>query len=246
MSARTSWNKGLPATNRGQSPSEETRRKLSASLKGIFAGTRNPFFGRKHSPETLERLSKRFSGERNPSFGKRRTMSPEARAKISAAQLGKPLNPLRRARQSRTAKISEQAIAQRDTVHQLHASKIELLLGERLRAAGVKGFSHQTRIPGATKLGFFHPFDHLNVETKTAIEVNGCYWHACPRCVHKALSPHQLAKHKRDAEIKDWAQRLGYRLIVVWECGLRAPRRVYPGIDLVGEVIYGGNRRRSS
>lgn len=60
--------------------SKETRAKISLSLKGIFAGSKNPMFGKRgelspsfgrhHSEETKAKLREQKLGNRNPMFGK--------------------------------------------------------------------------------------------------------------------------------------------------------------------------------
>jgi hypothetical protein len=201
-------------------------------------------WGRKHRPDTLKKLSEMNTGEKNPAFGKHWTLTPETRAKMGVLQTGRPLNPVRRARQSAANKTSPKAIAARDHLIKKFTSGIENLVGLRLRSTSMTGWKHQAYIPEAWQQGFEHRFDYLNVEKRIAIEVNGCYWHGCPNCYPGELRPHQLEKKQRDVEVATWAQRLGYRLIIVWEHGLRAPRRAFRGIDLVGELMYGGRRLR--
>jgi group I intron endonuclease len=70
--------------------SEETRVKLSNSLKGLLVGERNPMFGRvgnlnpfygkKHNKETIQILREKTSGEKHHFYGKKR---PEHSVKIS-------------------------------------------------------------------------------------------------------------------------------------------------------------------
>ena len=60
---------------------EETRRKLSESHKGIQAGENNPMFGRSHSAEVKQSHSDRMKGNQN---GKGKVKSEDARAKMSA------------------------------------------------------------------------------------------------------------------------------------------------------------------
>jgi hypothetical protein len=67
--------------------SKETRLKLSIAMKGKWAGEKNPFFGKRHSPETREKMSEALRGSRNPNYGKR---FPEETIRIMAeAQKGK-------------------------------------------------------------------------------------------------------------------------------------------------------------
>ena len=68
---------------------EETRRRLSLALKGKFAGENNPFFGQKHTPESLEKMRKprqSICGQNNPNYGG--GFSEEHRRKLSAAKSG--------------------------------------------------------------------------------------------------------------------------------------------------------------
>lgn len=48
---------------------EETKKKISEALKGVFDGENNPFYGKHHSEETKRLLSEKLSGENHPSFG---------------------------------------------------------------------------------------------------------------------------------------------------------------------------------
>ena len=52
---------------------EETKKKISNSLKGKFAGEKNPFYGKKHSEETKDKIRKNTNtkGKNNPMYGKR-------------------------------------------------------------------------------------------------------------------------------------------------------------------------------
>lgn len=97
--------------------SEETRKRLSASMKGKFTGEKNPFYGKHHTEETKKkmrenrpdlsgannpnyarkfseehrrRISESKSGENHPCYGKH--LSEETRAKISAANKGRRLS----------------------------------------------------------------------------------------------------------------------------------------------------------
>lgn len=79
------------------------------------------------------------------------------------------------------------------------------------------------RLPGAP--------DFANMSRRWAIFVNGCYWHHhknCPRgTVPKRNREFWLdkfaANRKRDAA-KVWAlRRLGYKVLIVWECQAERP-----------------------
>ena len=68
--------KGRPSANKGKHPSEETRRKLSESLKG-----------KHHSEETKRKMSESRKGRPSPNKGK--TMSEETKKKISESLKGR-------------------------------------------------------------------------------------------------------------------------------------------------------------
>jgi DNA mismatch endonuclease (patch repair protein) len=68
---------------------------------------------------------------------------------------------------------------------------------------------------------FFFPREH------TAVFVDGCFWHGCPRCGHtpKTNRPYwrkKLARNKqRDAQITRKLRSSGTRVLRLWECQLR-------------------------
>ena len=49
----------------------EIRAKQSKSMKGRHCGKDNSYYGKTHSPETLEKMSESHSGENNGMYGKR-------------------------------------------------------------------------------------------------------------------------------------------------------------------------------
>ena len=94
--------------------SEETRQRISESRKGKCVGVDNPFYGKHHTEEALQKMHKNrpnMSGPNNPNYGRKFTeehcrriseskrgknhpcygkhLSEETRAKISAANKGK-------------------------------------------------------------------------------------------------------------------------------------------------------------
>lgn len=66
----------------GLNPSEETRAKISANHADV-SGEKNPFYGKKHSKETREKMSLAKKGKSH------KPLSEETRAKISASNKGK-------------------------------------------------------------------------------------------------------------------------------------------------------------
>src|ERR1700694_767253 len=65
-------------------------------------------------------------------------------------------------------------------------------------------------------------------KARITIFVDGCFWHGCPQCGHipatnRAYWTAKLARNtRRDREMSKTLKALGYRVIRVWECQLRA------------------------
>lgn len=67
---------------------EKTKNKISKSMRGKHDGEKNPFFGRQHSAETKELISRMQSGKNNAFFGKHH--SDSTRAIMSQQRKGRP------------------------------------------------------------------------------------------------------------------------------------------------------------
>ena len=78
----------LQEGGRGGLPSDETRRKMSDTHKGLCAGEKHPMFGKHHSEESKKKLSETIKGEKHPFYG--RHHSEESKQKMSESLKGKP------------------------------------------------------------------------------------------------------------------------------------------------------------
>lgn|SRR5208337_671586 len=62
---------------------------------------------------------------------------------------------------------------------------------------------------------------HMHVDIffapKTCIELNGCHWHGCLVC-NKELTREQQVAQKKDAKRYFAIRRLGFDIVVFWEC----------------------------
>lgn len=103
-------------------------------------------------------------------------------------------------------------------------TKPELLVRQRLRAAGLTGYRLQwKKAPGRPDIAF--------PGRKVAIFVNGCFWHRCPHCnpsVPKRNTEFWEAKFRRNVERDQRAlaelAELGWTAITIWECELKRDR----------------------
>lgn len=103
-------------------------------------------------------------------------------------------------------------------------TKPELLVRQRLRAAGLTGYRLDwAKAPGRPDIAF--------PGRKIAIFVNGCYWHRCPHC--NPSTPRKNvefweAKFRRNVERDKRAlaelETLGWHAMTIWECELKRDR----------------------
>ena len=99
-------------------------------------------------------------------------------------------------------------------------TKPELLVRERLRAAGLTGYRLQWKAPGRPDVAW--------PGKKVALFVNGCFWHRCPHCnlsLPKSNVEYWQIKFDRNVE-RDKAnlellEADGWRVHVLWECQLK-------------------------
>lgn len=136
-------------------------------------------------------------------------------------------------------------------------TKPELLVRQRLRAAGLTGYRLEWKVPGKPDIAF--------PGRKIAILVNGCFWHRCPLCqlgkprTHaeywEAKFASNLARDQRNLRA---AAEEGWHVITVWECQLKKKRlpqteaylyhtlRLYDGGPACDAAIRRINAKRKS
>jgi len=100
-------------------------------------------------------------------------------------------------------------------------TKPELLLRKLLHRAGFRFRIHAPKLPGKP--------DIVLPRHSTAIFVHGCFWHRHPDC-SKATTPKTRTEFwqqkfrrtvERDKEKEAELRKLGWQVIVVWECEIR-------------------------
>jgi len=100
----------------------------------------------------------------------------------------------------------------------------ELAVESVLRASGIDGWTkHPRDIPG--RPDFYFP------EQRVALFVDGCFWHACPRCARNVPTNRRdfwQAKidqnRRRDNRVRRQLRSQGFRVVRVWEHEVRSER----------------------
>jgi len=103
-------------------------------------------------------------------------------------------------------------------------TKPEMLVRKELHARGFRYRLHEKSLPGRPDL--------VLVRFKTAIFVNGCFWHGhdCLRCkipaIRREFWEDKISKNAtRDRKIIDQLTGSGWNVLIVWECALYGPLR---------------------
>ena len=117
-------------------------------------------------------------------------------------------------------------------------TKPELLLRKLLWKNGLRGYRiHPKKIPGKPDVCF--------VSRKIAIFINGCFWHRCPYCKY------ELPKHNkqfweskfdknviRDKEKIKQLKRMGWKVVIVWECQLKKNKLDKTLNSVINKIVY--------
>lgn len=120
-------------------------------------------------------------------------------------------------------------------------TKPELLVRKELWRAGFRYRLHAKELPGRPDL--------VLPRLQTAVFVHGCYWHG--HCCQKGRIPRansgfwaeKFAKNKlRDARNRARLRRLGWKVIVVWECTLYARGKRERTLAKLVEKLRGASR----
>jgi DNA mismatch endonuclease Vsr len=94
----------------------------------------------------------------------------------------------------------------------------ELVVAAALRVLGARYRLNVRKLPGSP--------DFANQARSWAIFVHGCFWHQHARCKRATVPKSNkrfwidkfAANRKRDRRTVDRLKRLGYRVVVIWEC----------------------------
>jgi DNA mismatch endonuclease, patch repair protein len=102
----------------------------------------------------------------------------------------------------------------------------EIRVRSAVHACGLRFRNHVDSLPGKPDLA--------NRRNRWAIYVHGCFWHSHRGC-RLASKPHSNSTYwtaklqrnvDRDRSNVRELRRLGYRVLIVWECNTRVPSRL--------------------
>lgn len=110
----------------------------------------------------------------------------------------------------------------------------ELRLVRIFRANGITGWRRRSKLPGRP--------DFILPQLKTAVFVDGCFWHGCPKHATKpktnaAFWAAKLAANRaRDRRVNRELRALGWRVVRIWEHELtrRNERRLLARLRQLG------------
>ncbi len=116
-------------------------------------------------------------------------------------------------------------------------TKPELLVRRYLHRHGFRYRLHAKKLPG-------HP-DIVLAKYQAAIFVHGCFWHRHPGCkyAYEPKTRQDFWQRKfdrnveRDQEVRQALIDAGWRVMVVWECGLKTNAARDQGLETVAEWI---------
>jgi DNA mismatch endonuclease (patch repair protein) len=116
----------------------------------------------------------------------------------------------------------------------------EVELCRELEKRGITGYLRNCRrLVGSPDLAFFRE--------RTAVFVQGCFWHRCPHCKFPMPRTHtEYWAHKfemnihRDLRVRRALNRKGWHVVIAWECEIKSdPSKV---VARIGKVLHACNR----
>lgn len=116
-------------------------------------------------------------------------------------------------------------------------TKPEIIVRKYLFARGLRYRKNVKRLPGTP--------DIVLPKYKTAVFVNGCFWHGHKGCKYAHLPSTNLEywekkiadNLERDERKKRELEELGYRVLIVWQCQLKSRDREENLERLKSEII---------
>lgn len=121
-------------------------------------------------------------------------------------------------------------------------TKPELALRRALHARGLRFRLHSKKIVGRPDIIF--------PKYRAVVFVHGCFWHRHEGCRYMSTpsTRPEFWKKKfesnvsRDTEVRSKLLQLGWRVAIVWECGLRKAEQLEKAADLVSAWLTSSAR----
>ncbi|QEK00890.1 very short patch repair endonuclease [Treponema phagedenis] len=115
-------------------------------------------------------------------------------------------------------------------------TKPEIMVRKYLFAHGFRYRKNVANLPGKPDIAL--------PKYKTVIFVNGCFWHGHKNCKNAELPTTNTefwrikisATIERDKRQKLELQKIGYRVLTVWQCELTAKKREHTLENLISEI----------
>ena len=115
-----------------------------------------------------------------------------------------------------------------------HNRTTEMRLRLSFVGSGIRNWHmHETTLPGTP--------DFVFKESKLAVFVHGCFWHACPKCYRPPASSRAYWESKarrntiRDRTSRERLRQMGWLSIRLWEHDLKDLAKARPIIELAIE-----------
>ncbi len=185
---------------------EEANKRMfqcSEKMSKSMSGENNPFYGKKHSKITLDKIAKGHSEwiKSMPLEERERISSNISKAQIACKESDPEKYSEMKRRAGRISHLSQ--------FKNLKQNKIEKIIAEKLTEYGLD-FEY------SVILGF-NQFDFGSKEYRILLEVQGDYWHCNPfiySCPKNDIQINQIEKDKRK---KDFALSHNMSIFYIWE-----------------------------
>ena len=186
---------------------EATREKKRVKLSSASSGENNPFYGKKHSKKSIEKICK-ANKQTKDSWTEKQKKDFSAKCAMAQKKIMKS-NPDKYSQDRRRAALVAARSRQKYKIN-----KIERIVQGELSKRGLN-FKY------SIILGY-KQFDFGNKECRILLEVQGDYWHANPKkygegCGNRQINAIQKIKIEQDKEKIKFAQKNDFKLFHIWE-----------------------------
>ena len=158
-------------------------------------------------------------------------------------EVGLPIDPAVMSRiRGRGNKDTELALAKLLRANRITGWRRHLLIRATVESRWLKVESRKRKRTKTPQPSTFNPQlavrpDFVFLKSRTAIFVDGCFWHGCPKHATKPANNKEFwrrklsSNKKRDRVVNQTLRRAGWRVIRIWECELRNTERILKRIE---------------